>query len=70
MDSHVETQPLLKEPRKVTDYYAAGDNEDGDGKVRGRGGRGGRMGVEGHGRTRNGDEKEGDGEMDGGERWE
>jgi len=33
VDSHVETQPLLKEPRKVTDYYAAGDNEDGDGKA-------------------------------------
>lgn len=34
VDSDVATQPPLPEPRRVTTHYAAGDNEDGDGKVR------------------------------------
>jgi hypothetical protein len=34
VDSEVETQPLLQEPRRVTKHYAAGDGEEGDaGKV-------------------------------------
>lgn len=33
VDSEVATQPLLPEPRTVTAHYAAGDSEDGDGKV-------------------------------------
>eukprot|EP00775_Hariotina_reticulata_P005466 gene5466-5701_t len=30
VDSEVETQPLLQEPRRVTQHYAAGDGEEGD----------------------------------------
>lgn len=33
VDSEVGTQPLLHEPRTVTAHYAAGDSEEGDGKV-------------------------------------
>eukprot|EP00877_Chromochloris_zofingiensis_P003328 jgi/Chrzof1/12997/Cz07g15220.t1 len=33
VDSHVETQQLLKEPRRVTEYYAAGNAEDGEQKA-------------------------------------
>jgi hypothetical protein len=34
VDSEVQTQPLLQEPRTVTAHYAAGEAEEGDGKVR------------------------------------
>lgn len=33
VDSEVGTQPLLQQPRTVTAHYAAGDSEEGDGKV-------------------------------------
>jgi hypothetical protein len=33
VDSEVQTQPLLQEPRTVTAHYAAGEAEEGDGKV-------------------------------------
>lgn len=34
VDSHVETQRLWTEPRRVTGHYAAGDSEEDSGKVR------------------------------------
>jgi hypothetical protein len=34
VDSEVQTQPLLQETRSVTAHYAAGEAEEGDGKVR------------------------------------
>lgn len=35
-NSAVETQKLYTQERKVTEYYAAGDGEEGEQKVRGR----------------------------------